>query len=162
PTNLYLVGQRFLDIRRAADQAEVPDKPTDPSASDNRLFISNGEYSALQYLDTKVKGDDVVLANLGLGQFVPAITGARTFVGHWAQTLKFKDKFAMVQTFYNEATSDADRQIMLDTYKVTYLIYSPEEATLGKFDPSTANYLQQVYEDGNTKVYKVAAQAASS
>ncbi|MBI1281954.1 MAG: hypothetical protein GC179_27765 [Anaerolineaceae bacterium] len=162
PTNLYLVGQRFLDIKRASEQAEIPDDPTSPSASDNRLFISNGEYSALKYLETQVKSDDVVLANLGMGQFVPAITGARTFIGHWAQTLKFKDKFAMVQTFYNEATPDADRQALLNTYKVTYLIYSPEEAQLGKFDPSKASYLQQVFDEGNVKVYKVTTQAASS
>ena len=161
PTNLYLVGQRFVDLRRAADQAEASDNPTSPSASDNRLFISTGEYNALTYLETQVKGDDVVFANLGLGQFVPALTGARTFVGHWAQTLKFKDKFALVQTFYNTATSDADRQSMLNTYKVTYLIYSPEESQLGKFDPSSAGYLQQVFDEGKVKVYKVASQAAS-
>jgi hypothetical protein len=162
PTNLYLVGQRFVDLKRSADQAETPDSPSDPSASDQRVFIGNDEYNALKYLETQVKGDDVVFANLGLGQFVPALTGARTFVGHWAQTLKFKDKFAMVQTFYNEATPDADRQSLLDTYKVTYLIYSPEEAKLGTFDPASASYLQQVYADGNTKVYKVTTQAASS
>jgi len=88
---------------------------------------------------------------------VPALTGARTFVGHWAQTLKFKDKFKMVQTFYDAATSDADRQTMLDTYKITYVIYSPEEAQLGKFDPASASYLQSVFDEGSTKVYKVMA-----
>jgi hypothetical protein len=161
PTNLYLIGQRFVDIRRASDQAEIPENPASPSASDNRLFIGTDEYNALKYLETQVKGDDVVFANLGLGQFVPALTGARSFVGHWAQTLKFKDKFAMVQTFYNADTPDADRQSLIDTYKVTYLIYSPEEAQLGTFDPASASYLQQVFEDGNTKVYKVTTQAAS-
>ncbi len=100
--------------------------------------------------------------NSRLRTFCPALAGARSFVRHWAQTLKFKHKFAMVQTFYNEATSEADRQAILDTYKVTYLIYSPEEAQLGKFDPASASYLQQVFDEGNVKVYKVATQAASS
>ncbi len=157
PTNLYLFGQRFIDIRRASEQAETPDEPSIPGASDNRLFISKSEYNALKYLETQVKGDDVVFANLGLGQFVPAITGARTFIGHWAQTLNFLDKFESVLTFYNAATTDADRQALLDTFKIGYLIYSPEEAKLGGFDPAKASYLQQVFEDGSVKVYKVVA-----
>ena len=31
-----------------------------------------------------------------------------------------------------------------------------------KFDPATATYLQQVFDEGGTKVYKVTTQAASS
>ncbi len=157
PTNLYLVGQRFVDIRRAVTEAESPDNPAMPGASDNRLFISKDEYDALKYIETQVTGEDVVFANLGLGQFVPAITGARSYVGHWAQTLNFHDKFASVQTFYNEATTDADRQALLETYGVDYVLYSPEEAKLGTFDPSTASYLEPVYDEGNVKVFKVAA-----
>lgn len=157
PTNLYLVGQRFVDIRRAANEAEVPENPAMAGASDNRLFISKGEYNALKYIETQVTGADVVFANLGLGQFVPVITGARSFVGHWAQTLNFHDKFAAVQNFYNEATPDADRQALLDTYSVDYVLYSPEEAKLGTFDPTTASYLEQVYDEGGVQVFKVAA-----
>jgi len=157
PTNLYLVGQRFVDIKRAATEAEVPDNPAMAGASDNRLFISKGEYNALKYIETQVTGEDVVFANLGLGQFVPAITGARSFVGHWAQTLNFHDKFAAVQAFYNEATTDVDRQALLDTYSVDYVLYSPEEAKLGAFDPTTASYLEPVYDEGSVKVFKVAS-----
>lgn len=155
PTNLYLVGQRLIDLRRAVAEAEVPDNPTSPGASDNRLFISAGAYKALKYLETQVTGEDVVFANLGLGQFVPAITGARSFVGHWAQTLNFHDKFQSVQTFYNEATSDADRQALLQNFSVDYVLYSPEEAQLGAFDPASASYLVPIYDEEGVQVYKV-------
>lgn len=155
PTNLYLLAWRVLDMRQAWQNV-------DTRPAETHYFVPVGEYDALQFLSTQVKGDDVVLASLDMGQFVPALTGARAFVAHWAQTLDFYGKRALVEAFFNPAVADSDRIDLLRKYNVTYVIYSPEEARLGTFDPATASYLTEVYNNEGVKVYKVNLPAASS
>lgn len=139
PTNVYLIGWRFIDLRRA----------------ENPFYLRKTEVAALDYLESQVKSDDVVLASLDIGQFVPALTGARSFLGHWAQTLDFYGKEALVQAFFNSATADADRENTLRQYNVSYVVYSPEEAELGDYNPADASYLTEIYSEGDTRVYQV-------
>lgn len=148
PTNLYLLAWRFLDMRNAWQESGT-------RTAEIRYFIPTSEYDALKFLETQVQGDDVVLASLDLGQFVPALTGARTFIGHWAQTLDFYGKRDLVSAFFNSALSDEDRQKIIETYNVTYVIYSPQEAKLGDYDPASASYLEAVYDTGGVRVFKV-------
>jgi len=146
PTSLYLVAWRFIDLRRA----------------ENPYFLRKDEVAALGYLETQVTSDDVVLASLKIGQFVPALTGARSFLGHWAQTLDFYGKTDKVKAFFDSATPDSDRRQILRDYGVDYVIYSPEEAALGSYDPSTAPYLSEVYSNDQVKVYRVSPEVAAS
>ena len=139
PVNVYLIGWRILDLRRA----EVP------------YYLLKTEIASLDYLNTHVTSEDVVLASLDMGEFVPMWTGARSFLGHWAQTLDFYGKTDMVKAFYNSTTADSQRQDILRTYGVDYVIFSPEEAKLGDFDPTTVDYLTQVFEEGDTRVFAV-------
>jgi hypothetical protein len=139
PVNVYLIGWRFIDLRRA----------------ENPFYLRKTEVAALDYLESQVKSNDVVLASLDIGQFVPALTGARSFLGHWAQTLDYYGKEDMVNAFFNPATPDADRENTLRQYHVSYVFYGPEEIELGSFDPASASYLTEVFKEGDTKVYKV-------
>jgi hypothetical protein len=139
PTNLYLIAWRVIDLRRA----------------ENPFYLRKTEVAALDYLETQVKSDDVVLASLDIGQFVPALTGARSFLGHWAQTLDYYGKEDMVLAFFNSATADTDREAILSQYNVSYVMYSPEEAELGDYDPADASFLTEVYSEGDTTVYQV-------
>jgi hypothetical protein len=139
PVNLYLIGWRLIDLRRA----EVP------------YYMPKSVISSFDYLNTQVTSEDVVLSSLPVGNMVPALTGARSFLGHWAQTLDFYTKRDLVKAFFTSTTSDADRQAILGRFGVDYVLYGPEEAKLGDYDPAAASYLTQVYEDGDTKVFKV-------
>ncbi len=161
PTNLYLFAQRFIDLRRAnANIGEASSGET--RAEHNVFFLSNGEVAALDYLETQVTGQDVVLSSLDIGQFVPALTGGRSFLGHWAQTLDFYGKKDMATAFFDSETSDAERERILSEYSVDYVIRSPEEARLGDYDPATAPFLTEVYNEGDTQVYKVNVEVASA
>jgi hypothetical protein len=139
PTNLYIFAWRFYDLRRA----EAP------------FFMSTDEMAAYDYLEGEVERDNVVLSSLTVGQFVPALTGARSYLGHWAQTLDFFGKDANVKTFFNEASSDEEREAILQAHDVDYVIYGEHERALGSFDPSDAPYLSEVFSSGDVKVFQV-------
>ncbi len=146
PTNVYLFAWRFLDLRRG----------------ENPYYLRSHEVAALAYLEGQVTGDDVVLASLDIGQFVPALTGARSFLGHWAQTLDFYGKRDSVAAFFNSATSDSDRLAILQDYGVDYVLYTPQEALLGDYDPASASFLDEVFADGSARVYAVRLEVAGS
>lgn len=154
PTNLYLIAWRVSEMRRAWTEY-------DTRAFDNRFFLYEGEVSALNYLETQVKSNDVVLASLDIGQFVPALTGARSFLGHWAQTLDFYGKREMVAEFFTADTDDSRRLEILEQYGVDYVFYSAEERRLGDYDPASADFLTPLFEENEVLVYRVNLDSAS-
>jgi hypothetical protein len=70
PTNLYLLAWRFVELQR----------------HDYPYFLYRDEVTALRWLDNLVDSQDVVLASIEVGRFVPVLAGNRAFLGHWAQT----------------------------------------------------------------------------
>ena len=50
---------------------------------------------------------------------------------------------------------ERNRESTLRQYHVSYVFYGPEEIALGSYDPASASYLTEVYNEGDTKVYKV-------
>ncbi len=139
PVNLYLFAWRFIDLRRAS----VP------------YYLPTDTVAALDYLEANVQSDDVVLSSLETGQFVPALTGARAYLAHWAQTLDFYTKRENVAAFFGSDITDAQRQAILQEFDVDYVLYSPEEQLLGDFDPASAPYLEEVFNSGVATVYVV-------
>lgn len=145
PVNLYLLAWRFIDLRRA----EAP------------YFMPVDTIAAYDYLETQAGSQDVVLSSLTTGQYVPMLTGARAFLAHWAQTLDFYGKTAMVEAFFTEGTDDATREEILRHYSVDYVLFTPQERTLGTFDPADAPYLSEVFRQGDAVVYAVQLDAVA-
>ncbi len=115
PTNLYLFAWRFVELGRAASP----------------YYLERDEVAALAWLDAHVAADDVVLASLDLGQYVPAYTGANAFLAHWAQTVDFYTKRDQVALFYTGGAEPAAEDAELERFSVDYIIYGPAEALLG-------------------------------
>jgi hypothetical protein len=138
PTNLYLFAWRFYDLRRY----------------DHPYFLRSDEVAALDWLREHGQGDDVVLASLDIGQYVPALTGQHAFLAHWAQTVDFFVKRDRVAAFFDPATPETDRRAALTEYSVDYVVVGPQEQTLGAFDPASAGY-PVVFTQGAVAVYQV-------
>jgi len=159
PTNLYLLAWRFLDLNRTQRQELYVDAAGHADA-EARYFLRTTEVAALNYIEANVTSTDVVLSTHDIGQYIPALTGARSFLGHWAQTLNFFDKRAMVEAFFNPETPDTERQRILTEFNVDYVLMTPEAANFG-YDPHSADYLTEVFADGSTFVFQVNAAASS-
>ncbi len=139
PTNIYLWVWRFVDLAR----------------HDYPYYLYDDEIAALAWLEDNAQSQDVVLSSLTVGQYVPALTGAHAFLAHWAQTLDFYGKSAMVEEFFAEDTEDAHRREILEKYSVDYVIYGPAEQALGLWEPEKSSFLVPTFSTFHVKVYTV-------
>ena len=117
PTNLYLLAWRFVDLRRY----------------DYPYFLHKDEIAAMHWLESRPDGEEIVLASLALGQYVPAETGKHAFLAHWAQTVDFYGKTDMVEAFYSADTPDEERTRIIDDYGVDYVLVGPAERAIGSY-----------------------------
>jgi hypothetical protein len=120
------------------------------------VYRDKAEVAALDWLDEWVGFDDVVLAAHETGNYLPARVGARAFVGHGPETVRFGEKKALVARFFDATADDGWRQGLLREYGVDYVFWGPAERKLGPFDPQAASYLRPVYEAGGYAIFEVA------
>jgi len=106
PTNLYLVAWRYVELARR----------------DTPYFLTGDQAATLGWLAANTTSDDVVLANLELGQFVAAESDARAVLAHWAQTVDFFGAQQDVDFALDPASDSAARMAILDKYDVSFVV----------------------------------------
>jgi len=136
PTNLYLFAWRFVDLARW----EAP------------YSLSRDETAALEWLEGEVAPDDVILASLTFGQFVPAHTGAFAFLAHWAETVDFHGKREQVEQFYTGHLAEAAEQSMLKEFSIDYVVFGPLERAVGSRTQPPAGF-GRVWRQGEVEIY---------
>lgn len=139
PTNAYLWAWRFLDLSRH----------TYP------FYLREADLAALRWLETSTQPRHVVFSGLTLGQYVPALTGQRAYLAHWAQTVDYFGKTANVQAFFAADTPEARRRALLAEFEVRYVLVGPTERALGPFDPDRVSWLKPVFTQDDVTVYQV-------
>jgi hypothetical protein len=137
PTNVYLLTWRFVELAR----------------HDYPYYLHKDEIVALTWLEANARTDDVALSSLTIGQYIPALTGLHAFLAHWAQTLDFFGKSAMVKEFFAEKTGESRRQQILKEYSVDYIFYGPAERALGSYDPGRSSLFVEVFSSPSTHIY---------
>jgi hypothetical protein len=120
-----------------------------------QMFHARTELDALDWLELNADLEDVVLSAFDTGNFIPAQTGHRVFLGHGPETVRSEEKKAMVARFFEPATADLWRRSLLETYDIAYVVVGPRERQLGEFAPHTAPYLSQVYANSDYQIYQV-------
>jgi hypothetical protein len=145
-SNLYLVGAVSL---AAGTRLPV-------------LFHSASQMAAFNWLHDNLARDDTLLASYETGNLIPAWTGHRVFVGHWAESANWPERETQVATFFDAATADAWRTAFLRQYGITYIFYGLTERALGRFDPEVAFYLEPVFSGEEVTIYRVRIGAEQS
>lgn len=97
----------------------------------------------------------VVLSSYGIGNYIPAHTDSRVFLGYRFETLDWEKKGDLLLKFYDAETEDQFRRELLSDEGITYLYYGPEERALGDFDPADAPYLRPIYAKDGVRIYQV-------
>lgn len=118
-------------------------------------FLPDAEIAAVSWLGERVDFRDVVLSSYAIGNYIPAHTDSRVFLGYRFETLDWEKKRDLLIEFYDAETDDAFRRELISDHRITYVYYGREERRLGGFDPSRASYLSLVYERSGVRIYKV-------
>ncbi len=145
PTNLYLVAWRMLELGRH----EAP------------YYLTRDTDTALHWLNQNSDRQSVVLSGLQVGQMIPVRTDARTFLGHWAQTVDFYAKREQVQQFFDAHTPETQREGLIKRFGITYIVYGSEERGLGDYDIQHSALLEPAFSSGEVTIYRVRLVAPS-
>lgn len=117
-------------------------------------FRDGAELAALRWLDQRVTYDDVILSSYNTGNFLPAMVGARAFLGHGPETAYSQEKQKLVAKFYDSATPDDWRREFLRQWPITYVFFGPLEKKVGQFDPAQVDYLKLEYDQEGYRIYR--------
>jgi hypothetical protein len=138
-TNFYLFAWRFTDLRRHS----AP------------YYLHQDQLDVLAWLARNAGKSDVVLAQPGLGQFVPNYGRARAYLAHWAMTNRFFERRANVERFFKATPADDWRERLLTTEHVTFVVCTdwPDIAT-ATFDPKGSAAFELVFARPRAQVYR--------
>jgi len=139
PTNIYLWIWRFSDLA----QHDYP------------YYLHRDDIEALSWLKDNSYSDEIVLSSLTIGQYVPALSGNKAFLAHWAQTVDFYDKVDRVEGFFDLSVSDDERTETINKFNVAYVLYGPAELQLGDYDPAVAEWTELVFSSAHTRVFRI-------
>jgi len=117
-------------------------------------YLSKCEISAMDYLKDNTSSSSVVLCSYHLGNFLPARSGNRVFLGHYDQTLNSKEKKRILRKFFNQEVGERFREKVLKEYNIGYLYYGKQEKALGGFNPDKCLLLARVYENEEVSIYR--------
>jgi len=137
-TNLYLLAWRVIDLHRH----QYP------------FYLYRDEVAAMRWLEEHTPPDEVVLSAFVVGHFIPGLTGDRAFLGNAVMTIDFNRKRGMVETFFDSATPDSERQTLINEYSIRYLFYGPAERALGQYDPEGSPLFSKVFDAPEASVYR--------
>jgi hypothetical protein len=111
------------------------------------LYQTADQLAALNWLGRNSSDRDVVLSDWRFGNLVPIYADARVFVGHPIETIGFKEKSAAIDHFFDPSTPEADRQALIDRWKIT-LVMAPT-------DRPAPPHGQIVFQQGPLNIYQI-------
>jgi asparagine N-glycosylation enzyme membrane subunit Stt3 len=111
------------------------------------LYQTADQLAALEWLGAHTTDRDVVLSEWRFGNLVPIYADARVFVGHPIETIGYTEKRTAVERFFDPATSEADRQALIDRWDIK-LVVAPT-------DRPAPPRSQIVFQQGPLNIYQI-------
>lgn len=140
PTTLLLLGLGVL----AATRSAAP------------VFHPPGEIAALDWLNAHAVRDTVILSSALTGNYLPARTNLRAFVGHGPETIGYDQKRALAAQFFAGSGTLAQMQTP-NQDPIRYIFYGLRESAGNKDKtlPATLAALKQIYAQDEYTIFEV-------
>ncbi len=119
------------------------------------LFRPAPETAAFEFIARSAESGSVIMAAYETGNALPAWAPVRVIIGHGPESPSQEELRPRLIHFYNAATSEAERRLILQEFRVNYVFWGPSEKALGDWDPHNAPYLQKIYEERGYSVFLV-------
>lgn len=70
------------------------------------IYLDGPDARAMQWLRHNARRDDVIVSSSVMGSYIPTYCQAKVWVGHWAETLDFREHLQALQPIYAPAPWD--------------------------------------------------------
>ncbi len=119
-------------------------------------YLRQEQSQALAWLEKRVSSQDAILCNPLLGSYIPARTGAKTYMGHWAETLRQPHKLRLLILFLSGRMGLKERLELLRNEKITYVLIGPEEMQMAGGQAQFAGLpLKEVARAGEITIFQI-------
>jgi hypothetical protein len=116
---------------------------------------SRPEAAAANWLSAHSTANDVVLASTELANPLAGVIDGRVVHGHIVATLHSDAKKALVEAFYAESASVADRTRIIGESGATVVALGPRERALGATDLNAQTDLALIYDVDGVHLFRV-------
>lgn len=113
-----------------------------------------GFTDALSYINTYTPEDAVILSDLTAGNYIPAYTGRRVFVGH-DNTVNEERKLTDARAFFDGAMDSQEAQAWMFLTNITHVFFGPQEKKSGKNLSELYPFLRLAYTNSDVTVFTV-------
>ncbi|HCJ52293.1 MAG TPA: hypothetical protein DHV25_01060 [Candidatus Kerfeldbacteria bacterium] len=118
-------------------------------------YITDQEVESLSWLQSHTVRDAVILSTAYSGNFIPAYSLRRVYIGHGPQTLFLTDKKILVDKFFSSEMSSAEEESFLREFGITHIFIGQVEQEHSLPDFSSRNFLELVFSNTDVSIYRV-------
>jgi hypothetical protein len=122
------------------------------SARDPSLYLTRGEFEALEWIRAETHEDAIILASPEMGRFIPAYTGRRVIYGHPFETVHAEEQERLVLALYADAENQSQVAAKMQSSGVDYIFVGPREREIGT--PHWLSGWMPVYLSGEISILK--------
>jgi len=118
------------------------------------LYLSNGEWAALEWLRDEGEPSAVILCAPQTGLFVPAWAGQRVVYGHPFETVDAEKQKAQVEAYWAGEMSPSEQKSFLRENRVRYVLVGPRELEIADCGSQIADCKLQIAESSGEPVFE--------
>lgn len=143
----YLWQKDFVDQKIIAGWPAIP-------MNNYIVYPSKGFIDAIGFIDSSTDTQSIILTELTAGNFIPARTGRRVYVGHENTSYK-EEKLVLAKEFYQGKTDPKAAYAWMQKEGITHVFVGPEEKLdmTGVDLPTVYPFLRQVYTNPDATIY---------
>lgn len=141
PSTIYVYADFFVRLHHP--------KPT------WRYYLPEHTLSAIDWLKKNAADGEVVLSSIDTGQFIPRLYDVKVFIAQDLLTANFNEKIGIVYRFYQNKEDDLFKRWIVEQYNIRYVFFGPFEHFPNGMDPDEHPWLEPVFSQGETMVYRV-------
>ncbi len=121
------------------------------------VYTSKDSYTAMLWLRDHSTPDEVIFTDFWNGNTLAGLTGRTVALGHGNQTVNTRARLKDWNDFIGTDITDAQRRVMLQRLRVTWLFWTNDITQPGYYNPAADPRWQKTFSDSDTTIYKLQA-----
>lgn len=112
-------------------------------------------YNGIKWLEMNSLRSSIVLSKYTAGNYIPAYSGNFVYFGHNPESPHFDERSQKVEYFFSGAMSPTEAYKFLQTEKINYVFYGPQEKDKNTQSIDRYEFLKPVYQSALVTIFEV-------